>query len=871
MMARVAAALVVALSAVLVFWGAGNFGIWEPWESGALRLAIEVSEPATPADDDASAESEEDRKVAEDDAESAESAEPEVAAGDGLDARARAVLGEEEGRFSGLRLWWLTQTVDDEPVVESGEVGQAERGVRALMMLMALLLVVGVGLWARRFLGERAALLSAVILATTPAVLLGAIFVSGPIAMMLSSTLALLAFVGAALEEERRRDRDDAAMSRQALGWLGAAMLGLMLSVWEGGVFGALVPVLTALVVALLEWRSPQAGRPLARTLLNWRGALWVGAGLLTLVVLASDTGWAYLLTQHGFADDVDFASRFGWWLRQIGFGFFPWFALAFAGYGYMSQRLAGSAPAEDASKWSEADASTALMARVLMLWPAVAFVVMVVAGRFGHATFAAFVPLALGVAWALSDKDYWAELRLRPQLYLLLALSAIFIVMMLGKDIERFPPRLVELVTAGQDELGLGEDYEYGRALKVWKYGYVALLAAYFAGAISWLVFFWRDLKIFWGWLKRTWRAWRNKGDASASEAAESTTVAADAEGADAASSTSAAPMSPGEARAAEREAYRQEDGKLARLAAFAEGYTGLLIVATLGAVSWAVIVVGVFLPDLDSNLSNRKIVASYLEARENDEPLLRYGYDTSESDFYLRGLESIPHSRAFNARFDEEERFFALIPRDRLAAVHSDVRRAHKADLVVVDNSSSSMVLVSNKLGEGEEDQSPLAGALLDELPESATPITVEGDAENSPAFNRQIELIGYELNKKAEGDENPRYSWGEELTMTLYFESLRRVTSEQEIFVHIDTPGNRIGADHEPVGGNYPTSRWLPGDIVRDEHTLTIDRYSTPGTYTIWIGFYKGSDRMDVSPRKGHDGQNRVKVAEIEIEAF
>lgn len=865
MMARIAAALVVALSAVLVFWGAGNLGIWEPWESGALRLAIEVSEPASVAEDADEAASDDAADAAADATDEGEDAEEGAdepgaeVAGQGLDARARAVLGEEEGRFSGLRLWWLTQTVDDQPVVESGEVGQAERGVRALMMLMALLLVVGVGLWTRRYLGERAALLSAVILATTPAVLLGAIFVSGPIAMMLSSTLALLGLIGAALEEARPRQPGDSSMSRQALGLLGVGMLGLMLSVWEGGVFGALVPALTALVVVLLEWRSPQAGRPLAKTLLNWRGALWIGAGLLTLVVLAGQTGWAYLLTQHGFADDVDFASRFGWWLRQIGFGFFPWFALAFAGYGYMSQRLVGSAPAEEVSEY--ADAATALMARVLMLWPAVAFVVMAVAGRFGHATFAAFVPLALGVAWALSDREYWAELRLRPQLYLLLALSAIFIVMMLGKDIERFPPRLVELVTAGQDELGLGEDYEYGRALKLWKYGYVALLAAYFAGAISWLVFFWRDLKTFGGWVKRTWRAWRSKGEDGASDVAEPRAAAADA----------SASMSPGEARAAEREAYRHEEGKLAKLAAFAEGYTGLLIVATLGAVSWAVIVVGVFLPDLDSNLSNRKIVASYLEARENDEPLLRYGYDTSESDFYLRGLESIAHARAFNARFDDEERFFALIPRDRLAAVHSDVRRAHKADLVVVDNSSASMVLVSNRLGEGEEDQSPLAGALLDELPDSATPITVEGDPQNSPAFNRQIELIGYELNKEAEGDARPRYSWGEELTMTLYFKSLRRVTSEQEIFVHIDTPGNRIGADHDPVGGNYPTSRWLPGDIVRDEHTLTIDRYSTPGTYTIWMGFYRGSNRMDVSPRKGHDGQDRVKVAEIEIEAF
>src|SRR5690554_4178402 len=179
MMARIAAAIVVALSAVLVFWGAGNLGVWEPWESGALRLAIEVSADA-PAPDEG-----EDEGAEEPAAEEAQ----EAHSSDALGARAQRELGEDAGRFSGLRLWSLTQTVDDEPVVESGEVGGAERGVRAPMMLMALLLLVGVWLWTRRYLGERAAWLSAVILATTPAVLLGAIFVSGPIAMMVTTSL----------------------------------------------------------------------------------------------------------------------------------------------------------------------------------------------------------------------------------------------------------------------------------------------------------------------------------------------------------------------------------------------------------------------------------------------------------------------------------------------------------------------------------------------------------------------------------------------------------------------------------------------------------------------------------------------------------
>ncbi|WP_158542457.1 ArnT family glycosyltransferase [Lujinxingia litoralis] len=828
-MARVVAALVVAMSAVLVIGSAGNLGIWEPWESGAVRLAMEVDAEAPVEEEGAEAEA----------------------------AREPAAT-PDEGRFSGLRLWLLSSQVDAQPVVESGEIGRAERSARAPVMIMGLLLLLGVWLWTRRFLGERAGAMSAVVLATTPAMILGAIFVSGPMALMFTSSLAVLGLLAVALTSQARREASEETsglkLSAADYGWLGMGAATLALAVWEAGVVGLALPVLTLGLVALLEWRARGGGRPVGRVLLHWPGLVWVAPALVTLVLLGQEQGFGHLLSQMAFAEDVNASGTFAWWLRQIGFGFFPWFALSFAAYGYMSWRLAG----ESEGDGEPVDVGSAAIARVLMLWPAVAFVVMVIGGRWGHASYAAFVPLALGVGWALSDRRYWDELRLKPQLYLLIALSVIFVVMMLGKDLERFPPRLVELVTGGQDELGLGEDYELGRALKLWKYGYVALLAAYFAGALSWLVFAWRDLKVFWAWLGRSWRTWRGKEEAPqrqepVSEAAE------------------VALESPGEVRAAEREAFRQGSGPLQRLAAFAEGYRGLVIVATLGALSWALLLVGVFLPDLDSNLSNRKVVASYLEVRQDDEPLLRYGFDASDSDFYVRGLESIAHARAFNARFADEERFFALIPRDRLAAVHSDVRRAHKADLVVVDNSSSTMVLVSNQLGPGEVDQSPLAGVLLDALPESASPITVENTPGESPEFNRQIALIGYELNKKGAEGQPPVYAWGEELEMTLYFETLRRVTSDQEIFVHIDTPGNRIGADHDPVGGHYPTNRWLEGDIVSDRHSLTIDRYSTPGTYTIWMGFYRGEKRMQVTPRKGQDGQNRVKVATIEIEAF
>lgn len=92
-----------------------------------------------------------------------------------------------------------------------------------------------------------------------------------------------------------------------------------------------------------------------------------------------------------------------------------------------------------------------------------------------------------------------------------------------------------------------------------------------------------------------------------------------------------------------------------------------------------------------------------------------------------------------------------------------------------------------------------------------------------------------------------------------------------SQRQTFLHIASPGNRIHGDHDPVGGEFPTNFWLAGDIVKDEYKVTIDRYSSAGVYAINMGFYRGSNRMKVSPRPAHDGQNRVTIGRIKVEAF
>ena len=99
-------------------------------------------------------------------------------------------------------------------------------------------------------------------------------------------------------------------------------------------------------------------------------------------------------------------------------------------------------------------------------------------------------------------------------------------------------------------------------------------------------------------------------------------------------------------------------------------------------------------------------------------------------------------------------------------------------------------------------------------------------------------------------------------------MYFRSLARVPGNQQLFVHIDTRGNRLHGDHYPLGGDLPTNYWVPGDVIEDTHTIPVDNYTARGRYTINFGFYMGKKRMDAAPDKAHGGRNRVTIGELQV---
>lgn len=101
----------------------------------------------------------------------------------------------------------------------------------------------------------------------------------------------------------------------------------------------------------------------------------------------------------------------------------------------------------------------------------------------------------------------------------------------------------------------------------------------------------------------------------------------------------------------------------------------------------------------------------------------------------------------------------------------------------------------------------------------------------------FGNKIELLGYEL-----GTHNVRA--GEFLPITLYWRCLAEMEENYTVGLSI------LGPDNEPHGqlavypgnGNYATSLWKEGDIIRDSYQVRVRRrFPAPGVARIHLALY------------------------------
>jgi arylsulfatase A-like enzyme len=122
--------------------------------------------------------------------------------------------------------------------------------------------------------------------------------------------------------------------------------------------------------------------------------------------------------------------------------------------------------------------------------------------------------------------------------------------------------------------------------------------------------------------------------------------------------------------------------------------------------------------------------------------------------------------------------------------------------------------------------------------------------------------VRFLGFDL---APGDIVVK---GNDIEVTYHFAIDERVPAGWRPFFHMDGPGGVRNLDHVPVSGVYPVERWLPGQHIRDHQSINLPPGMPSGTFTLYVGFWKGNERMPISPASASDGQNRLRVGSFTV---
>jgi hypothetical protein len=129
---------------------------------------------------------------------------------------------------------------------------------------------------------------------------------------------------------------------------------------------------------------------------------------------------------------------------------------------------------------------------------------------------------------------------------------------------------------------------------------------------------------------------------------------------------------------------------------------------------------------------------------------------------------------------------------------------------------------------------------------IPPSATPVAGE--------LGSPVRLVGYELAS----------DWPGTLTITFYWLLGEPLRSDYTIFLHLLDQAGRtlVNGDGEPYHGQFPTTRWPVGEIVRDVHEVKLDPCRPSDIFRVETGFYL----LSTMQRLGAPGQDSTGFSVI-----
>lgn len=103
-------------------------------------------------------------------------------------------------------------------------------------------------------------------------------------------------------------------------------------------------------------------------------------------------------------------------------------------------------------------------------------------------------------------------------------------------------------------------------------------------------------------------------------------------------------------------------------------------------------------------------------------------------------------------------------------------------------------------------------------------------------SARLGESVQLLGYDLPEQ-------EVTAGGTVRLTLYWQALSEMDTSYTVFNHLIDGENRIWGQKDgiPGGGTVPTSSWISGEYVVDEHEITVQGDAPPGEFVIETGMY------------------------------
>jgi hypothetical protein len=142
---------------------------------------------------------------------------------------------------------------------------------------------------------------------------------------------------------------------------------------------------------------------------------------------------------------------------------------------------------------------------------------------------------------------------------------------------------------------------------------------------------------------------------------------------------------------------------------------------------------------------------------------------------------------------------------------------------------NNPAEIRVQKGALSQGDRDPEPYTTYL------SFTVTPIETRPPALARFQGGVELVGATMGFVDQG-----------VQLELVWYATARLKDDYTVFVHYQRGGERVAqADGQPAAGHYPTRRWRSGDLVHDDHSITLPYSPDPSRDQIIVGLYRPED--------------------------